>query len=288
MPRHACPSCNEPYAAEGGREHTDAKLPVVLPCLCTCCKGCALAAEAEAQQAAAGTKQTQTQKQKQTQKRKLKQARQAAYAPTPCYNCKALSVTPVAELLVDVARMKEIRVSAAQQQRAPLCDACEGDQATRHCADCPHTPFVCESCCVFLHRSAQKEGHTVITVQQHFGASAGGGAGGGAGAGAGAKAGGGAGAAASSMCSVHLGYPLHIFCETCNTLICGMCGSLEHKQHKLTPMQDAIDRPVCLDTSVTPHPAYRDSFARENRWIASPTSSKGGRTKQSIRGLSVR
>lgn len=43
----SCPSCSKKYAGFGGE---DALKPVILPCLCRFCKGCALAEEAKAQQ----------------------------------------------------------------------------------------------------------------------------------------------------------------------------------------------------------------------------------------------
>eukprot|EP00729_Bicosta_minor_P032823 gene32823-biopygen30591 len=42
------------------------------------------------------------------------------------------------------------------------------------------------------------------------------------------------------MCSVHIGIPLLLFCDTCNMLICGMCGSFDHAGHTYKEVKDAI------------------------------------------------
>ena len=41
----SCPSCSEKYAGVGGE---DARLPIILQCMCVICKGCALSEEAKA------------------------------------------------------------------------------------------------------------------------------------------------------------------------------------------------------------------------------------------------
>eukprot|EP00729_Bicosta_minor_P033059 gene33059-biopygen2925 len=43
------------------------------------------------------------------------------------------------------------------------------------------------------------------------------------------------------MCSVHIGHPLLLFCDTCNVLICGMCGSFDHAGHTYTEVKEAMD-----------------------------------------------
>ena len=54
----------------------------------------------------------------------------------------------------------------------PDCDICEDDTATMYCHGCKKTKFLCDSCCASSHKSDKKKGHTILTVQEHFGAAA--------------------------------------------------------------------------------------------------------------------
>ena len=49
MAQQSCPSCGKKYVGVGGE---DARKPVILPCMCVVCKGCALAEEAKVQEEA--------------------------------------------------------------------------------------------------------------------------------------------------------------------------------------------------------------------------------------------
>ena len=49
MAQQSCPSCGKKYVGVGGE---DARKPVILPCMCVICKGCALAEEAKVQEEA--------------------------------------------------------------------------------------------------------------------------------------------------------------------------------------------------------------------------------------------
>ena len=40
------------------------------------------------------------------------------------------------------------------------------------------------------------------------------------------------------MCKVHPDKPLDVFCNTCNIVICAMCGILHHKSHTLKPVEE--------------------------------------------------
>ena len=41
------------------------------------------------------------------------------------------------------------------------------------------------------------------------------------------------------MCRIHADKALDVFCNTCNILVCAMCGILQHKTHNLTPVDQA-------------------------------------------------
>ena len=156
----------------------------------------------------------------------------AGYTPTPCMNCKKLSGIPVDKLLLDVALMKQIDGGAAKPPAAvPLCHHCEDDDATKRCSCCVKNIFYCDSCYASSHKSAKKQGHLSIPIQEHLAATPAHVAGGG----------GSAAAAVIKMCSTHTSHPLVIFCETCNILICGMCGSFDHAGHIYKPIQEAIN-----------------------------------------------
>eukprot|EP00729_Bicosta_minor_P029637 gene29637-biopygen14666 len=204
-----CPSCCKKYAGVSG---DDVRKPVVLTCLCVFCKGCALQEEAKAQQ--------QQQPGGGGGKKKKGMEEKAEYIPTPCMSCSTHCAVPVNELKLDVAAMKEVDGAGGgkQQQMVPLCDICEGEQATKFCGDCKKTPLLCDSCHKTAHRHAKKQGNKSAPIQQHMSSAPA------------YTAGGGAAAAAvmSKMCSVHVGIPLLLFCDTCNMLICGMCAAFDH------------------------------------------------------------
>ena len=167
----SCPSCDKPYAGAGG---ADDRKAVILPCICRICKGCARTAEAGAQQ----------QQQTKTGKGKGKGKEPMEYIPTPCINCKTLSTTPVNELLLDMVVMRAASGGAAEQS-VPPCDVCEGE-ATKFCAQCAKTPFLCDGCHKTAHQHAKKQGHTWVPVKEHLASAPAHTAGGGGSAGAGA------------------------------------------------------------------------------------------------------
>ena len=53
---------------------------------------------------------------------------------TPCLICGALCDTPVCDLFLDVALLKQLEGATALA--VPTCDACDDAQATKHCGDC--------------------------------------------------------------------------------------------------------------------------------------------------------
>eukprot|EP00729_Bicosta_minor_P016350 gene16350-biopygen14296 len=221
-----CPSCCKKYASFGGE---DARKPVVLTCLCRFCKECALQEEAKAQQqkppAASGGGGKKGKK-----KKKKGGEEKEEYRPTPCMSCSKPCAVPVSKLPLDAVLMKGIdgKGGSKEDKKVPLCAFCAEEQATKFCGDCaPAIQFSCDGCYTFNHKSSKKKGHTSIPIQEHLSSAS-------------PAVGGGAVAGMTKMCSVHIGHPLLLFCETCNMLICGMCGSLDHKPHTLTPVHDAI------------------------------------------------
>eukprot|EP00729_Bicosta_minor_P000263 gene263-biopygen6975 len=218
-PTATCPSCSKKYAGFGG---DDARKPVVFTCLCVFCKGCALQEEAKAQQhqpaaASSGGKKGEKKKKKGGKEK-------AEYTPTPCMSCSKPCALPVSQLKLDVAAMKEVGSKGGmQQQEAPLCDACEDEQATKHCGECGKNKFFCDSCNSFLHKAAKKHGHTATPIQEHLAAAPDHTTGG----------------APLPMCRIHADKALDVYCNTCKILVCAMCGLLHHSKHDFTPVEKA-------------------------------------------------
>eukprot|EP00729_Bicosta_minor_P032707 gene32707-biopygen28511 len=221
-----CPSCCKKYAGFGG---DDARKPVVLTCLCRFCKECALQEEAKAQQqqppAASGGGGKKGKK-----KKKKGEEENAEYRPTPCMSCSKPCAVPVSKLHHDAVLMKEVdgNGGSKEDKEVPLCAFCAEEQATKFCKDCiAAMQFSCDGCHAIMHKAAKKKGHTSIPIQEHLTSTT-------------LSAGGGAAAAMSKMCSVHVGIPLLLFCDTCNMLICGMCGSFDHAGHTYKEVKAAI------------------------------------------------
>eukprot|EP00729_Bicosta_minor_P005299 gene5299-biopygen15838 len=224
MSTATCPSCSNKYAGVGGE---DARKPVVLTCLCVFCKGCALQEEAKAQQqqppaATGGGGKTGK------GKKKKKKGEKEEYIPTPCMSCSKHCAVPVNELKSDVAAVKRIASGGAQDHKElPLCAICASEQATRFCGDCATAmQFACDSCHAIMHKVAKKKGHASLPIQEHLASTL-------------PSAGGGSAAVMSKMCSVHIGHPLLLFCDTCNMLICGMCCAFDHAGHVYKEVKEA-------------------------------------------------
>eukprot|EP00729_Bicosta_minor_P032593 gene32593-biopygen21379 len=223
----SCPSCCKKYAGCSGE---DTRKPVVLTCLCVFCKQCALQVEAKAQQqqqpAASGGGGK-----KGKGKKKKKKEDEVEYKPTPCMSCSKHCAVPVNALKLDVAAMKEVDGGGAHDHtELPLCAMCASEQATTFCKDCAaNIRFTCDGCHAIMHKAAKKKGHTSFPIQKHLNT---------------ASAGGTASSAAPSppMCRIHADQPLQVYCETCNVLICAMCGILQHNGHTFTPVEQAVGK----------------------------------------------
>ena len=215
----SCPSCSKKYAGVGGE---DALLPVILACMCVICKGCALFEEAKAQQqepaAASGGK-----------KKKGKGKQKQEHTPTTCMNCKRMNAMPVKDLQLDIALMKRVDAGhAASAPAVPLCDICEEEKATKYCGECKRGHRLqCDGCHATSHKSVKKQGHVSVPILEHLAS------------GPAHAAGGGAASTPPPMCRIHADEALKVFCNTCNILICAMCGILQHKTHDLTPVEQA-------------------------------------------------
>eukprot|EP00729_Bicosta_minor_P000364 gene364-biopygen10824 len=224
-----CPSCSKKYTGVGGEE---ARKPVVLTCLCVFCKACALQEEAKAQQqqpAGGGGEK----KGKGKKKKKKGEEEKTEYIPTPCMSCGKHCKVPVNELKLDVATMKGLDSSGATEEKeAPVCGICAEEQSTHYCKDCVHR-MLCDGCYIFAHKSAKKQGHASIPIQEHLAAAPARAAGGGSGA---------AGSAPPPMCQVHADEALKVYCNTCDMLICAMCGILHHNGHIFTPVEQAVGK----------------------------------------------
>eukprot|EP00729_Bicosta_minor_P032632 gene32632-biopygen13541 len=229
-----CPSCSKKYAGFGGE---DAKKPVVYTCLCVFCKACALQEEVKAQQqqppaAASGGGEK---KGKGKKKEKKGEEEKAGYIPTPCMSCGKHCKVPVNELKLDVATMKEVDSSEGKQPKVvPLCDICEDEAATQFCGACKVShQTLCNSCHAAVHKSAKKQGHASIPIQEHLTAAPARAAGGGSSV---------SGLGPPLMCRIHADHPLQVYCNTCNILVCAMCAVMHHKSHDLTPVEQAVGK----------------------------------------------
>eukprot|EP00729_Bicosta_minor_P001110 gene1110-biopygen29778 len=226
-PTTSCPSCCKKYAGCSGE---DTRKPVVLTCLCAFCKQCALQEEAKAQQqqppAASGGGGKKGKK-----KKKKGEEEKEEFKPTPCMSCSKHCSVPVNALKLDVAAMKEVDGDGAHDHtELPLCAMCASEQATTFCKDCAaNIRFTCDGCHAIMHKAAKKKEHTSIPIQEHLNT---------------APARGAASSAAPvlPMCQIHADHPLQVYCETCNILICAMCGILHHNGHMFAPVEQAVGK----------------------------------------------
>ena len=161
--RVSCPSCEKKYASVVGGEAGDGRLPVILPCLCVFCKECALAEEAKAQQQQG--KEKEKGDRRIIKKRKLEVKKE--YTPTPCMKCQKPSTVPVNEFKLDAALMRQIDSSgssrSAKRKKAPTCDMCEEDDATKYCNDCARTS--CSATAALLLRTSLSKRRAIIPLQ---------------------------------------------------------------------------------------------------------------------------
>eukprot|EP00729_Bicosta_minor_P000618 gene618-biopygen24779 len=236
--RVSCPSCEKKYAGVVGGDGDGGGLPVILPCLCVFCKACALAEEAKAQRQE--EKAVEEKGGGRKKKKRKVEIKKKEYTPTPCMKCQKPSSVPVADLKLDAALMRQIASSggggggSAKRKKAPQCDVCEEEDATKYCNGCSKNRLFCDSCFASAHRSAKKKSHHAIPIEEHLAS----------GPAAHAAGGGGGGGAAkeppATMCSIHPDEALKHFCNDCNILVCGSCAVQHHNGHSLTTTGDAV------------------------------------------------
>eukprot|EP00729_Bicosta_minor_P024759 gene24759-biopygen27469 len=93
--------------------------------------------------------------------------------------------------------------------------------------------MLCDGCYIFAHKSAKKQGHASIPIQEHLAAAPARAAGRGSGV---------TGLGPPIMCRIHADHPLQVYCNTCNILVCAMCAVMHHKSHDLTPVEQAVGK----------------------------------------------
>ena len=210
------------------------RMPVILPCLCVFCKECALAEEAKAAQQ---EEKEGEEKGGGRKKKKRKVEIKKKYTPTPCMKCQKPSTVPVADLKLDAALMRQIASSrgsgggggggSAKRKKAPQCDMCEGEDATKFCNDCSKNKLFCDGCFAAAHKPAKKASHSAIPMAEHLAAGP-------------AHAAAGGGAEQPTMCHIHTDEALKFYCDDCNVLVCAMCAVTKHNGHALSPIADAV------------------------------------------------
>eukprot|EP00729_Bicosta_minor_P016416 gene16416-biopygen24187 len=266
--RVSCPSCEKKYAGVVGGDGAGSRLPVILPCLCVFCKACALAEEVKAQQ------QEEKEKRKRNGKSNVTgsstsfhayrdahglygnaaihkplmilpiEIKKKEYTPTPCMKCQKPSTIPVSDLKLHAALMRQIDSNSgsggggggsAKRKKAPQCDVCEEEDATKYCNGCSKIKLFCDGCFTLVHKSAKKKSHHAIPIEEHLASGPAAHAAGGGGGGCGA-----AKEPPATMCHIHTDEALKVYCNDCDVLVCAMCGLLNHSNHSFTPIADAV------------------------------------------------
>ena len=168
MVHQTCMSCGIKFSCDAGGDN----VPLVLPCFCVMCKQCLLQQEAEARSAAASATGGGGKKSKGEGKKKEKEP---MYNGMACKNCSKVCNVPVEELHHDVALLKVLSSGAEGSAAAPkpLCDHCEEELATQYCSSCRmNQQMACDGCHSVTHKSAKKQGHVSVPIQDHLSSSA--------------------------------------------------------------------------------------------------------------------
>lgn len=125
-----CRSCGRKY--EGGQTPGSGRPPVIFPCLCKVCRGCALESEAKSQQDV-------DEKDRFIATTVDSTGPPILAKPTPCLDCRKPCNVPVENLLVDAAFLNAQR-GASDTATLP-CVVCDEEDATKHCDDCKKCKF---------------------------------------------------------------------------------------------------------------------------------------------------
>ncbi|XP_038056041.1 tripartite motif-containing protein 2-like [Patiria miniata] len=126
--------------------------------------------------------------------------------------------------LVDEVKQQE-EVLGEASAPTTTCDCGEGKEATWRCLDCSDN--LCQKCHEAHERVKYTKDHQIISLgdwqkskippAEHS-------------------------KPITRMCMIHHDHPLCFFCDTCNTLICSMCATLDHRsaEHNLLKIDDTI------------------------------------------------
>ncbi|XP_038057079.1 tripartite motif-containing protein 2-like [Patiria miniata] len=126
--------------------------------------------------------------------------------------------------LVDEVKQQQEVLGEASAPTA-TCDCGEGKEATWRCLDCSDN--LCQECRKAHGRFKSTKDHQIISLgdwqeskispAEHS-------------------------KPITRMCTIHTDHPLCFYCDTCNTLICSMCATLDHRsaEHNLQKIDDTI------------------------------------------------
>ncbi|XP_038056024.1 tripartite motif-containing protein 2-like [Patiria miniata] len=126
--------------------------------------------------------------------------------------------------LVDEVKQQEAVLGDASAPTA-TCDCGEGKEATWRCLDCSDN--LCQQCLKAHGRFKSTKDHQIISLgdwqeskippAEHS-------------------------KPITRMCTIHQDHPLCFYCDTCNTLLCSMCATLDHRsaEHNLLKIDDTI------------------------------------------------
>ncbi|XP_038056006.1 tripartite motif-containing protein 2-like [Patiria miniata] len=126
--------------------------------------------------------------------------------------------------LVDEVKQQEAILGEASAPTA-TCDCGEGKEATWRCLNCNDN--VCQECQKAHRRVKHTKEHQIISLgdwqkskmppAEHS-------------------------KPITRMCTIHHDHPLCFYCDTCDTLICSMCATLDHRsaEHNLLKIDDTI------------------------------------------------
>ncbi|XP_038056771.1 E3 ubiquitin-protein ligase TRIM71-like [Patiria miniata] len=126
--------------------------------------------------------------------------------------------------LVDEVKQQEAALGEASAPTA-TCDCGEGKEAMWRCLDCSDN--LCQKCREAHERVKSTKDHQIILLgdwhkskmppAEHS-------------------------KPIPRMCTIHNDHPLYFYCDTCDTLICSMCATLDHRsaEHNLLKIDDSI------------------------------------------------
>ena len=228
----SCEACGKAFGNQNERQ------PLVLGCMCVLCRGCIV----EAGMINDGN------------------------TACACISCGASSTISGGPLYRSLPHLAAAAAAASASggsvgaSSPPLCDTCGEEHATAHCAECAE--LYCDECRKFNHRSAKRQGHTVIPIKdflcrQPEGADM--------------------STAGIPLCQIHPEFPCDVFCETCGMLICAKCGIKDHNGHALISI-DEVHR-------LQEHRDVIDSAVATTAAVRADVLESAGEIKETIKGV---